>query len=106
LVENLDKGFIDGGRAPFTALVLFVKKANGSLRFCINYRKLNNLTRKDRYPLPLIDETLARLAKAKIYTKLDIRQVFHIIRMDLASEELTTFRTGYSIYKCNVRVHT
>jgi hypothetical protein len=102
LVENLDKGFIDGSQAPFAAPVLFVKKANGSLRFCIDYRKLNNLTRKDRYPLPLIDETLARLAKAKIYTKLDIRQAFHRIRMDPASEELTTFRTRYGAYKCKV----
>jgi predicted oxidoreductase len=102
LVKNLDKGFIDGSQALFAAPVLFVKKANGSLRFCINYRKLNNLTRKDRYPLPLIDETLARLAKAKIYTKLDIRQAFHRIRMDPASEELTTFRTRYGVYKCKV----
>jgi transposase InsO family protein len=102
LVENLDKGFIDSSKAPFAAPVLFVKKANGSLRFCIDYRKLNNLTRKDRYPLPLIDETLARLAKAKIYTKLDIRQAFHRIRIDPASEELTTFRTRYGAYKCKV----
>ena len=77
LVENLDKGFIKSSQAPFVAPVLFVKKANGSLRFCINYQKLNLMTRKDRYPLPLINETLARLAKAKIYTKLDIRQAFH-----------------------------
>ena len=63
---------------------------------------MNSLTRKDRYPLPLIDETLARLAKAKVYTKLDIRQAFHRIRMDPASEELTTFRTRYGAYKCKV----
>ena len=61
LVENLAKGFIKASQVPFTLLILFVKKANGSLRFCINFRKLNNLTKKDRYPLPLIDETLARL---------------------------------------------
>ncbi|KAK6582321.1 hypothetical protein PZA11_004729 [Diplocarpon coronariae] len=63
---------------------------------------LNNLTRKDRYPLPLIDETLARLAGAQIFTKLDIRQAFHRIRMDPESEELTTFRTRYGAYKCKV----
>lgn len=49
---------------------------------------------KDRYPLPLIDETLARLNEAKVFTKLDIRQAFHRIRMDPSSEELTTFRTS------------
>jgi hypothetical protein len=79
-----------------------VKKANSFLRFCVDFRRLNNLTRKDRYPLPLIDETIARLAKAKIYTKLDIRQAFYRIRIDPNLEELTTFRTRYSSYKCKV----
>ena len=79
-----------------------MKKPSGTLRFCVDYRKLNNLTRKDRYPLPLISETLGRLSKAKVYTKLDIRQAFHRIRMDPDSEELTTFRTRYGAYKCKV----
>lgn len=68
----------------------------------MDYRKLNALTRKDRYPLPLIDETLARMASAKVYTKLDIRQAFNRIRMDPDSEELTTFRSRYGSYKCKV----
>jgi hypothetical protein len=102
LLENLDKGFIAPSQSPFAAPVLFVRKSNGSLRFCINYRKLNQITRKDRYPLPLIDETLARISRAKIFTKLDIRQAFHRIRMDPESEELTTFRTYYGVYKCKV----
>jgi len=102
LEENLKKGFIEDSSAPFASPILFVKKHDGSLRFCIDFRKLNNVTRKDRYPLPLIDETLSRLAKAKIYTKLDIRQAFHRIRMDPDSEELTTFRTRYGTYKCKV----
>jgi transposase InsO family protein len=102
LVDNLSKGFIEPSQAPFAAPVLFVKKANGSLRFCIDFRKLNQITRKDRYPLPLIDETLARISRAKIFTKLDIRQAFHRIRMDPQSEELTTFRTRYGSYKCKV----
>ena len=79
LVENLHKGFIKASQAPFAAPILFVKKHDGSLWFCIDYRKLNSLTRKDRYPLPLIEETLARLSKARIFTKLDIRQAFHRI---------------------------
>jgi len=60
------------------------------------------VTRKDRYPLPLLDETLARISKAKIFTKLDIRQAFHRIRIDPASEDLTTFRTRYGCYKYKV----
>ena len=79
-----------------------MKKPHSGLRFCVDYRKLNDLTRKDRYPLPLIAETLARLSRAKIYTKLDICQAFHRIHMDPDSEELTTFRTRYGAYKCKV----
>ena len=102
LVENLQKGFIEGSQSPFASPVLFVKKPNGSLRFCIDYRKLNALTRKDPYPIPRIDELLTRVSTAKVFTKLDIRQAFHRIRMDPDSEEYTTFRTRYGSYKCKV----
>jgi hypothetical protein len=102
LLENLHKGFIVLSSSPFASPVLFVAKPNGSLRFCVDYRKLNSLTKKDQHPLPLIDETLARIANAKIFTKLDIRQAFHRIRIDAASEELTTFRTRYGTYKYQV----
>ena len=100
--NNLEKGFIEPSEAPYASPVLFVKKADGSLRFCIDFRKLNEITRKDRYLILLIDETLARIGKAKVFTKLDIRQAFHRIRMDPNSEELTTFRTRYGAYKCKV----
>ena len=102
LVKNLDKGFIKPSQVPFTAPVLFVKKPDGSLRFCIDYRKLNLLTKKDRYPLPLINETLARIGRAKLFTKLDIWQAFHWIRIHPDSEELTTFQTRFGVYKCKV----
>jgi hypothetical protein len=91
LVKNLDKGFIKPSQALFTALVLFVKKPDGSLRFYIDYRKLNLLIKKDRYPLPLIDKTLARIRRAKLFTKLNIRQAFYRIRIYPDSKELTTF---------------
>ena len=102
LIENLNKGFISSSQAPFAAPILFARKANGGLRFCVDYRKLNALTRKDRYPLPLLDETLARIGKARIFTKLDIRQAFHRVRIDPESEDLTTFRTRYGCYKYKV----
>ena len=102
LIDNLDKGFIEHSSALFALLILFVKKPSGGLRFCIDYRKLNELTEKDRYPLPLLDETLARISRAKVFTKLDIRQAFYRIRIDPASKELTTFRTRYGQYKCKV----
>ena len=103
LLENLAKGFIVNSNSPFASPVLFVKKPNSDkLRFCIDFRKLNMLTRNDPYPIPRIDELLARMSKAKVFTKLDIRQAFHRIRMDPASEEMTSFRTRYGLYKCKV----
>ena len=82
--------------------MLFVKKANSSLQFCVDFRRLNNLTCKDRYLLPLINKTITRLAKAKVYIKLDICQAFYKIRIDPNSEKLTTFYTYYKSYKCKV----
>jgi transposase InsO family protein len=103
IVEALQKGFIESSNAPWAAPVLFVQKPGGrGLRFCVDYRKLNALTTKDRYPLPLIDETMTRIGQAKFFTKIDIRQAFHRIRMDPAAEELTTFRTRYGAYKYKV----
>lgn len=102
LLENLEKGFIVNSNSPFASPILFVKKADGKLRFCIDYRKLNGLTCNDLYPIPRIDELLGRVSKAKIFTKLDIRQAFHRIRMHPDSEEYTTFRTRYGSYKCKV----
>jgi hypothetical protein len=102
IIKNLDKGFINTSQTLFASLILFVKKKDSSLRFCINYRKLNNLTCKDQYLLPLISKTLARITRAKIFTKLDIQQTFHCICMSPKSKELTTFRTRYRAYKCKV----
>lgn len=62
LVDNLGKGFIILSQAPYALLILFIKKPSGGLRFYIDFRKLNALTRKDRYLLPLIDETLVRIS--------------------------------------------
>ena len=102
LTANLGKGFVVNSKAPFASPVLFARKPDGSLRFCVDYRKLNALTKKNRYPLPLIDETLARLSKARIFTKLDIRQAFHRIRISPESEELTAFRTRYGLFQYRV----
>ena len=65
LNDLLDKGFIRVSNSPAAAPILFVKKPGGGLRFCVDYRALNSITRKDRYPLPLINETLERIGKAK-----------------------------------------
>ncbi len=102
LINNLYKGFIEPSQAPFAAPVLFVKKPNRGLQFYINFCKLNQITQKDQYLIPLINKLLVQIRRAKIFTKLNIRQAFYYIRIDLASEELTTFRTRYRLYKCKV----
>jgi hypothetical protein len=102
IIDNLNKGFITASQAPFASPILMAKKPGGGLRFCVDYRKLNSITKKDRYPLPLIDEVFERLSKARVFTKLDIRQGFHRIRMHQESEDLTTFRCRYGTFKYKV----
>ena len=102
VMENLQKGYFVPSHSPFASPVLCVRKPNGDLRICVDYRKLNAITRKDAYPIPRIDELLARPHKAKIFTKLDIRAAFNKIRMNPDSEEYTTFRTRYGTYKTKV----
>jgi hypothetical protein len=103
LEDNLKKRFIATSRSSFVSFVMFMKKTNESLRFCVDYRKLNQLTKKNRYSLFFIEETLAHLKKAKYFTKLDIRQTFHRIRIaDAESENLIIFRTRFDVYKYRV----
>jgi hypothetical protein len=99
LTEHLGKGFIRVSNSPAAAPVLFVKKPGGGLRFCCDYRALNKVTKKDRYPLPLIHETLERIGKARWFTKLDVIAAFHKIRIAEGDEWLTAFRTRYGLYE-------
>ena len=102
LKDNLEKGFIQSSSSPARAPVLFVKKKDGSLRLCVDYRGLNEITIKNRYPLPLIKETLNRVGKAKIYTKLDLRGAYNLIRIKGGEEWKTAFGTRYGHYEFSV----
>lgn len=86
LIELLDKGFIRVSSSPIATLVLFVRKPGGGLRFYVDYRVLNRITRKDRYPLPLIHETLRTIGKAKWFTKLDVSSAFYKLRVTKGDE--------------------
>jgi len=99
LTELLDKGFIRVSSSPASAPVLFVRKPGGGLRFCVDYRGLNQITKKDRYPLPLIYETLRNISKARWFTKLDVIAAFHKIRVAEGDEWKTAFRTRYGLYE-------
>ncbi|CBF71484.1 uncharacterized protein ANIA_10846 [Aspergillus nidulans FGSC A4] len=86
LSELLQKGFIRVSHSPAAAPVLFVRKPGGGLRFCVDYRALNAITKKDRYPLPLIHETLNQIGQARWFTKLDVSAAFHKIRIAKGQE--------------------
>ena len=99
LDSHLAKRFIQASSASYSSPVLFVKKPGGEIRFCVDYRGLNAITKKDCYPIPLIEETLAQLEGVKYFTKIDIYQAFYQIRMSKDSEELTIFLTRFDAFK-------
>ena len=102
LHDLLDRGFIQASSSAASAPVLFVRKPGGGIRFCVDYRALNAITERDRYPLPLIAETLNSLSQAKWFTKLDIVAAFHKIRIAKGEEHKTAFRTRYGLYEWRV----
>ena len=99
LTEYLSKGYIRASSSPAAAPVLFVKKPGGGLRFCVDYRGLNAISRKNRYPIPLLQETLNRLARARIFTKLDVVAAFHKLRIAAGDEWKTAFKTRYGLWE-------
>ena len=99
LEEMLEKGFIQPSNSPAGAPVLFVKKKDGSLRLCVDYRRLNSMTTKDRTPLPLIHETFVAMRGKKFFTKLDLRGAYNLLRMAKGEEWKTAFRTRYGHFE-------
>lgn len=99
LDELLRKGFIRPSVSPYGAPVLFVKKKDGSMRMCIDYRALNSSTIKNSYPLPRIDDMLDRLHGAKYFSNLDMQSFYHQIRIVPEDTHKTAFRTRYGHYE-------
>jgi transposase InsO family protein len=99
LDENLAKGSIRPSSSSVASPVLLAKKPGGGVRVCVDYRGINNITLKNRYPLPLIRETLDSLCRAKIYTKLDVIAAFNRVRITQGHEWLTAFITRFGLYE-------
>ncbi|KAL3523596.1 hypothetical protein ACH5RR_016430 [Cinchona calisaya] len=99
LEELLDKGFIRPSTSPWGAPVLFVKKKDGSLRLCIDYRELNKVTIKNKYPLPRIDDLFDQLKGAIVFSKIDLRSGYHQLKIKSDDVSKTAFRTRYGHYE-------
>ena len=95
LQELLDKGFIQPSFSPWGAPVRFVKKKDGSLRLCIDYRELNKVTIKNRYPLPRIDDLFDQLQGASHFSKINLRSGYHQLKIKEEDVSKSAFRTRY-----------
>ena len=102
LQELLDKGFIRPSTSPWGAPVLFVKKKDKTLRLCIDYRKLNRVTIKNRYQLPRIDDLFDQLRGARVYSKIDLCTGYHQMRVRDTNIPKTAFRTHYGHFEFTV----
>ncbi len=102
LINHLNKEFIFFSFASYILLILFIKKKDESLRFCVDYRKLNALIKRNRYSLSLIDETFTHIQESKYLTWLNIIVAFNKLRMHSDSEDLTIFIIFFDSYKYHV----
>ena len=91
VAEMLKQEVIEPSTSPWASPLVLVRKKDGGLRFCVDYRKLNQVTRLDEFPLPRIDDTLDLLAGARYFTTLDLASDYWQVRMDPTSKEKTTY---------------
>ena len=102
LDELLERGFIRPSSSPWGAPILFVKKKDGSMRMCIDYRELNKVTIKNRYPLPRIDDLFDQLQGTCYFSKIDLRSGYHQLKVHEDDIPKTAFRTRYGHYEFTV----
>jgi hypothetical protein len=99
LKKLLEQGFVRPSASPWGSPVLFVEKKDGTKRMCIDYRTLNSMTIKNKYPLPRIEDLLDRLKKAKLFSKIDLRSGYHQMKIREQDIPKTAFTTRYGLYE-------
>jgi hypothetical protein len=102
LLELLDKGYIRPCSSPWGCPALYVKKKDGSLRLCVDYRPLNAVTIKNKYPLPCIDVLFDQLAGVRVFSKIDLRSGYHQIKIRPCDIPKTAVSTRYGLYEYSV----
>ena len=100
--ELLDKGYIRPSSSPWGSPVLLVEKKDGSLRMVVDYRGLNEVTIKNKYPLPMINDLFDRLQGAKVFSKIDLRSGYHQLKIRDQDIPKTAFTTRYGLYEYTV----
>jgi hypothetical protein len=100
--ELLEKGYIRPSTSPWAAPVLFVEKKDGMKRMCVDYRSLNEVTIKNKYPLPRIEDLFDQLKGASVFSKIDLRSSYHQLRIRPSDLPKTTFITKYGLYEFTV----
>ena len=100
--KMLERGIIRRSNSPWTSPVVLIKKKNGEIRFCIDYRKLNSITRKDSHPLPRIDDIFDTFEGSQWFTTLDLASGYWQVEMEEKDKEKTAFITHEGLYEFNV----
>ena len=100
--KGLEAGLIRPSKSPWTSPIVLVKKKDGKTRFCVDYRKLNSVTKKDKYPLPKIEDILNNLGKAQWFTSIDLASGYWQVQVAEEDKEKTAFISKFETYEYNV----